>query len=111
MRKIKFAAVALLTAFALTACNDEVIAKPTGYDDNSPVVEINGNSNIYNNNLKDIYDSIRDGNLASDVLDQLLYQYAVSVFGNYNEVTASRISDAKKSFGETTLKKARENND
>ena len=106
MRKIKFAAVALLTAFALTACNDEVIAKPTGYDDNSPVVEINGNSNIYNNNLKDIYDSIRDGNLASDVLDQLLYQYAVSVFGNYNEVTASRISDAKKSFGETTLKKA-----
>lgn len=106
MRKIKFAAVALLTAFALTACNDEVIAKPSGYDDNSPVVEINGSKDIYNNNLKDIYDSIRDGNLASDVLDQLLYQYAVSIFGNYNEVTASKITDAKKSFGEITLKKA-----
>ena len=106
MRKIKFAAVALLTAFALTACNDEVIAKPTGYDDNSPVVEINGSSDIYNNNLKDIYDSIRDGNLASDVLDQLLYQYAVSIFGNYNEVTASKITGAKESFGQTTLKKA-----
>ena len=34
MRKnvIKISAIALLSAFALTACNDEIIAKPTGYD-------------------------------------------------------------------------------
>ena len=106
MRKniIKIAAITLLSAFALTACNDDIIAKPTGYDKNSPIVEINGSSDIYNNNLVSIYDSIRSGSVASDVLDQLLYQYSVSVFGNYNKVTAKRISE--NSFGEVTLKQA-----
>ena len=99
---IKFAAIALLSAFALTACNDEIIAKPTGYDDDSPVVDLD--KTVYNNNFKDIYDSIRDGNLASDVLDELLYQYAVSVFGNYNLVTGAKISNNQ--FGEITLKAA-----
>lgn len=105
MRKnkvIKFSAIALLSAFALTACNDEIIAKPTGYDDNSPVVNVG--ADVYNNNFKDIYDSIRDGSLASDVLDELLYQYSVSVFGNYNKVTAAKISNNQ--FGEITLKQA-----
>ena len=106
MRKnniLKITALALLSAFALTACNDDIIAKPTGYDDNSPIVNIN-DAKVYNNNFKDIYDSIRDGNLASDVLDQLLYQYSVSIFGNYNKVTASKISN--NSFGDITLKQA-----
>ena len=49
---IKFAAIALLSAFALTACNDEIIAKPTGYDDDSPVVDLD--KTVYNNNFKDI---------------------------------------------------------
>ena len=104
MRKnvIKFTAIALLSAFALTACDDDIIAKPTGYDDNSPIVTDIGD--IYNNNLKDIYDSIRAGNLANDVLDELLYQYSVSVFGNYNKITASKITS---SLGQgTTLKEA-----
>ena len=47
---IKFAAIALLSAFALTACDDEIIAKPTGYDDNSPVVDLD--KEVYNNNFK-----------------------------------------------------------
>ena len=104
MRKnvIKFTAIALLSAFALTACDDDIVAKPKGYDDNSPVVTNVGD--VYNNNLKDIYDSIREGNLPSDVLDELLYQYSVSVFGNYNKVTAAKItSDLGKG---TTLKEA-----
>ena len=106
MRKnvIKIAAITLLSAFALTACDDEIIAKPTGYDENSPIVSINGDSDIYNNNFTDVYESIRSGNLPADVLDQLLYQYSVSVFGNYNKVTASKISNNK--FGDTTLKEA-----
>ena len=106
MRKnvIKIAAIALLSAFALTACNDDIIAKPTGYDENSPVVKVNGSADIYNNNFTDVYDSIRSGSIPSDVLDQLLYQYSVSVFGNYNAVTASKISN--NSFGEITLKQA-----
>ena len=96
MRKniIKITALTLLSAFALTACDDEIIAKPTGYDDNSPIIS---NVDVYNNDFKDIYDSIRKGNLASDVLDELLYQYSVSVFGNYNKVTAQTISAKKQS--------------
>ena len=106
MRKnvIKISAIALLSAFALTACNDEIIAKPTGYDENSPIVNINGDSDIYNNNFTDVYKSIRSGSIPADVLDQLLYQYSISVFGNYNKITAKKISN--NSFGETTLKQA-----
>ena len=81
MRKnnvIKITAIALLSAFALTACDDDIIAKPTGYDDNSPVVNLPSGTEVYNNTFTDIYDSIRSGSLASDVLDELLYQYSVS---------------------------------
>ena len=105
---IKFAAIALLSAFALTACDDDIIAKPTGYGDNSPVVTIkdeNGNAvKVYNNNFDDIYDGIRSGSLPSDVLDTLLYQYSMSVFGNYNKVTAATVTN--NNFGEVTLKQA-----
>ena len=108
MRKniFKLSAIALLSAFALTACSDDIMAKPEGYeDDNSPVVTIEGyTGKIYNNNFTDIYDSIRSGSLAQDVLDELLYQYSMSVFGNYNVVTAKKVTDNK--YGETTLKAA-----
>ena len=108
MRKniIKITAIALLSAFALTACDDDIVAKPTGYDDNSPIItNVDG---IYNNDFKSIYDSIRNGNLASDVLDELLYQYSVTVFGNYNKVTAKTISaKSESSISEgITLKEA-----
>ena len=108
MRKniLKISAIALLSAFALTSCSDDIIAKPEGYDGkNSPVVTITGyDKEIYNNTFTDIYDSIREGSLAQDVLNELLYQYSVSVFGNYNLITANKIS--KNPFGETTLKAA-----
>ena len=105
MRKnvIKFTAIALLSVFALAACDDDIIAKPEGYDD-SPVVSVD--KDVYNNNLKDIYDAIRDGELPSKVMDELLYQFSVSVFGNYNKVTAAKITYAEESYGETTLKAA-----
>ena len=109
MRKnvIKITAIALLSAFALTACDDDIIAKPTGYDGNSPVISITDyNGTVYNNNFTDIYDSIRTSNVPSSVLDTLLYEYAVSAFGNYNKVTAAKMTDASKNFGEITLKQA-----
>ena len=104
MRKniLKVSAIALLSTFALASCSDDIIAKPKAYDDkNSPVVTVTGyNGTIYNNNFKDIYDAYRDGNLAQDVLNELLYQYSISVFGNYNKVTAKEGSE------EITLKEA-----
>ena len=104
-KTIKFAAIALLSVFALTACDDDIIAKPTGYGDNSPIANIEGfNGTVYNNNLTDIYDSMRSGNVPTDVLDLLLYQYSMSVFGNYNKVTAATVSN--NSFGEISLKQA-----
>ena len=104
MRKniLKVSAIALLSTFALASCSDDIIARPKAYDDkNSPVVTVTGyDGTIYNNNFKDIYDAYRDGNLAQDVLNELLYQYSISVFGNYNKVTAKEGSE------EITLKEA-----
>ena len=96
MRKniLKVSAIALLSTFALASCSDDIVAKPQAYDDNSPVVTVTGyTGTIYNNNFKDIYDQYRDGNLAQDVLNELLYQYSISVFGNYNKVTAKKDSE------------------
>ena len=108
MRKniLKVSAIALLSTFALASCSDDIIAKPKAYDDkNSPVVTVTGyDGTIYNNNFKDIYDAYRDGTLAQDVLNELLYQYSVSVFGNYNLITANKISENP--YGEITLKAA-----
>ena len=112
MRKniLKISALALLSAFTLASCSDDIVAKPKGYDDkDSPVVTIKGyNGEIYNNKFTDIYDSYRDSSLAQDVLDELLYQYSVSVFGNYNKVTAAKIGDDENPnpYGEITLKAA-----
>ena len=111
MRKniLKISALALLGAFTLTGCSDDIIAKPADYDNNSPVIEIKDyNGKVYNNNFTDIYDAYRDGSLAQDVLDNLLYQYSISVFGNYNKVTLAKIGDADhpNPYGEITLKAA-----
>ena len=111
MRKniLKISALALLGAFTLTSCSDDIVAKPADYDKNSPVITIKDyNGSIYNNNFIDIYDAYRDGALAQDVLDTLLYQYSISVFGNYNKVTAAKIGDEEhpNPYGDVTLKAA-----
>ena len=80
--KRKLLAVALFATLGLTAC-DEVVAKPTNYNDK--IVE--GVDEVVNNEMAKVYDSIRKGALAGDVLDEFLYQYAVSAFGPYNAVT------------------------
>ncbi len=83
---------------SLTACSSsDIVAKPTDYDDE--LVTIEGEKDIFNNIMSVVYDAQRSGNVASDVLDEVLYQYAMSVFGSYNKVTS-------KGKEGTTLKEA-----
>ncbi len=77
----KICLLSLLTLFGVTACgSDDVIAKPSNYDD--PILKTT--EDIYNNSMETIYDAIRNGELAEDVLNKVLYQYAISAFGRYN---------------------------
>ena len=80
----KLGALTLLATLGLTGCSKEIHAKPTNYDDK--LLTFSDNSEIYHNMVNIIQDAYRDGSLASDVLDQVLYQYAVSIFGRYNKV-------------------------
>ena len=94
--KRKLLAVTLFCALGLgiTAC-DEVVAKPTDYKDNI-VLDTNGKGiDVYNNEMSTVYDSIRKGALAGDVLDEFLYRYAVSAFGPYNNVTKTSKDSSK----------------
>lgn len=80
----KLSALALISLFGLTAC-DDIIAKPSGYDDGK-IVNIDGyDEEVYNNMMNIIYDAIHDGSLGSDVLNKVLYQYSLSIFGAYDE--------------------------
>lgn len=86
--KYKIIAVALLGTLGLAACSSDVIAEPSDYD--KPIIEIGDyDKEIYNNIMSTVYDAIRDGDLASNVLNDVLYQYSISVFGRYNKVVNS----------------------
>ena len=76
--------VALLGTMGLAGCSSEVQAKPSGYDDN--LLTFSNNDEVYHNLVSIVEDAYRDGSLASDVLNEVLYQYAVSVFGRYNKI-------------------------
>ena len=93
-------AVALLGVLGLSACSSEIQAKPTGYDDN--LLTFSDNDEIYHNLVSIVEDAYRDGALANNVLDEVLYQYAVSVFGRYNKVA----KPYNLGEGEITLKEA-----
>ena len=84
-RMKSFIAVALLSTMGLVACNDNIQAKPTNYND--PLITFTEEGDeVYNNLVSIIDDAYRDGTLASAVLDKILYVYATSVFGTYNRV-------------------------
>ena len=93
--------VALLSLVALAGC-DKVMAKPTGYDDGKIMTTTNYNEEIYNNLISIVYDGIHDGDLSSKVLDKVLYQYSISMFGAYDDKVEGRDTEA------TTLKAAYE---
>ena len=86
----KVLAVALFSAIGLTACNNEVHAKSSARVANDTLITFTDSNKdeIYHNLLSIIEDAYRDGSLSSAVLDKVLYQYAVSVFGRYNKVAA-----------------------
>ncbi len=88
----KLVPIFLLSALMLSACSNEIIAKPTNYDD--PLIVDAGTttlaSGVPNNSMNVIYDAIRDGGtLSGDVLNEVLYQLAISVIGRYNSVSTS----------------------
>ena len=78
----KLLLVALLGVMGLTACDDDISSYPKDGD----ILPPSQGQTIYHNELSDIYESIRDGSLASDVLDKLLYEYANTIFGRYATV-------------------------
>lgn len=100
----KIALLPLLLTLGLTACSsDEIVAKPTNYNDNIVTSEDKSLDSVYRNINKIIADAYHDGGtFASDVLEKALYQYAVSVLGAYNRLTAANtevitLKDAAKS--------------
>lgn len=97
----KIVAVALFSTFGLAACSKNVQAKPTNYSDDL-VAFTDNKDEIYHNLVSIIDDAYRDGNLSSAVLDEVLYQYSVSVFGRYNKVA----KPYNLGEGEITLKDA-----
>ena len=102
----KFFLVALLGALSLglTACDDDIASYPKDGD----ILPPSQGQSIYHNELSDIYESIRDGSLASDVLDKLLYEYANTIFGRY---TAKAPSYSTNESNDKTLKAVVEGND
>ena len=100
----KFLAVALLAVLGLTACNNDV----SSYPKEGEILPPSQGQTIYHNELSDIYESIRDGSLPSDVLDKLLYEYANTIFGRYSAQSPSYSTNES---NEVTLKAVVEGGD
>ena len=100
----KFLLIALLSVLGLTACDNDVASYPKGGE----ILPPSQGQKIYHNELSEIYESIRDGSLPSDVLDKLLYEYANTIFGRY---TAKAPSYSTNESNEKTLKEIAEGND
>ena len=93
----KLLVLSVLGVFALTAC-DEIIAKPTQYEEPLVTTPSSFNEEVYNNIASVVYDSIHDNGIGSEVLNQILYLYAVDTFGPYNAnvvVNNSKIGDSQ----------------
>lgn len=89
MKNKKLIPIVLLSALMLTACSNDIVAKPSDYD--NPLVVNTGSdklsSDAANNITSIIYDAMRDnGTLAKDVLNEILLQIAYSVYGTYEEL-------------------------
>ena len=68
-KKLVILALSALGVLGLTACS-EVVAKATDYS--SQIITVEGyDQKIYNNEMSVVYDSIRSGNIGSDVLNEL----------------------------------------
>ncbi|MCR4880319.1 MAG: hypothetical protein K5906_05150, partial [Bacilli bacterium] len=100
----KILALSVLGVFALTAC-DDIVAKPTQYSE--PLITVSDySSEIYNNVASTVYDTIQEGGVGSEVLNQILYIYAVSAFGAYNPYVKVNNSEVSSIAGAITLKAA-----
>ena len=100
----RFLLVALLGVLGLTACSSDISSYPA----DGPILPPSQEQKIYNNELFEIYESIREGSLASDVLDKLLYEYAYTIFGRY---TAKAPSYSTNENNDSTLKAVVEGGD
>lgn len=88
--KTKMLPLLLLSTFLLGACSNEIHTRPSDYD-NPLVVDKGADSlgtDVSNNIAKIIYDAKLDsGTVAKDVLDEVLYQISVSIFGDYKTLS------------------------
>ena len=107
-KNIKLLVLSLAGLFALTACNDEVVAKPGDYNDS--LITVNDyTAEIYNNLNSVVEDQIHSDGISGEVLDQILYLYAVNAFGAYDTSVVAGGVEVKE--GEVTLEDAQTSTD
>ena len=82
----KFLAVSCLLACGLAAC-DDIEARPSVNNDDRAVLAFKDDAAVFGNNYKDLNDGYH-GSLASQVLDNVLYTYAINVVGAYDATIA-----------------------
>ena len=93
----KVLVLSVLGLFALTGC-DDIVAKPTQYEEPLVTTPASFEEEVYNNIASVVYDSIHDAGVGGDVLNEVLYLYAVNAFGPYNGnvvVNNSKVGDSQ----------------
>ena len=93
----KVLALSILGVFALTGC-DEIVAKPAQYEEPLITTPASFEEEVYHNIASVVYDSIHENGIGGDVLNQVLYLYAVNIFGPYNSnvvVNNAKIGDTQ----------------
>ncbi len=101
-KMLKTFALSAITLLGLTACGT-ITAKPDDYSEELVTIS-NYQESIYHNIKSLVFDAIHDDGIGSDVLNQILYLYAVSEFGPYDATVT--VGGNPVASGEVTLSNA-----
>lgn len=101
-RFIKAFGLSAVALLGLSACGT-VVAKPEDYSEKLVTVS-NYQSDIYHNIQSIVYDAIHKEGVGKDVLSQVLYLYAISEFGPYDQ--SVKAGGVAVGLGEVTLSQA-----
>ena len=102
-KSLKIFGLSAVALLGLTACGGTITAHPSTYKAEL-IASTEYTDKIYNNVASVVYDAVEKNGIGSDVLNEILYLYAVTTFGPYDATV--KAAGVPVALGQITLSEA-----